>query len=135
MKTILSLCLLIFVGGCTKEEEVPQKLNLNGTFVGKITGWAQPMPINGTATWTVVHTGNEITASIVYNSDVVGFNIPKYKGTVVNDTTLIGGFIEIATTSIVNGKISKDGNHITCATASNDPSINYVRVAFDLTKK
>lgn len=134
MKKIVSLLVLVLPWGC-KKDDVPAKLDLNGVFVGKVTGWAQPIAINGTATWTVVHTGNEITASIVYNSDVVGFNIPKYKGTIVNDTTLVGGFIEIPAPSIVNGKISKDGNHITCATASNDPSINYVRVAFDLTRR
>lgn len=134
MKKIIVFLFLILFLGC-KKEDVPAKLDLNGVFVGKITGWAQPMPINGTATWTVVHVGNEITASITYNSDVAGFNLPKYKGTIINDTILNGGFIEIPVRSIINGKISKDGNRITCATASDDPSINYTRVSFDLTRK
>ncbi len=134
MKKIVGLFVLILLWGC-KKDDVPAKLDLNGVFVGKVTGWAQPMVINGTATWTIVHVGNEITANIVYGSDVVGFNVPKYKGTIVNDTTLIGGFIDIPANSNINGKISKDGNRITCSTASNDPSISYVRVAFDLTRK
>jgi hypothetical protein len=132
MKKIVSLLFLISFWGCTKED-TPKKLDLNGTFVGTVTGWAQPLPINGSATWVVTHIGDEITANITYQN-VTGFNIPKYKGKIVNDTTLIGGFTEIGT-SIVNGKISKDGNRITCATASSDPSYNYFRVSFDLMKK
>lgn len=133
MKKIVGLFLIAAFWGCTKDDVV-EKLDLNGTFTGKITGWAQPMSINGNATWVVVHTGNEITANITYEN-VSGFNVAKYKGTITNDTTLTGGFIEIPTKSVVNGKISKDGKRITCATDTSDPSINYVRVSFDLTKK
>ncbi len=133
MKKSIGLLLLILIGGCSKEE-VPAKLDLNGTFVGTVVGKAPNTTFNGTATWVITHVGNEISAEITYQN-VMGFNIPKYKGTIVNDTTLNGGFIEIPVQSFVNGKISKDGNHITCATASNDPSLSFIKVSFDLTRK
>jgi hypothetical protein len=133
MKKIVGLLLLILLWGC-KKDDVPAKLDLNGTFVGTVTGWSQPSPINGSVTWVVTHIGDEITANITYYAGSPG-GVPKYKGKIVNDTTLIGGFIDIPAVSIVNGKISKDGNRITCATASSDPTYNYFRVSFDLTRK
>jgi hypothetical protein len=133
MKNAASLLLLILFWGC-KKDDVPAKLDLNGTFVGTVTGWAQPLPINGSATWVVTHVGDEITANITYYAGSPG-GVPKYKGKIVNDTTLIGGFVDIPATSIVNGKISKDGNRITCATATSDPTHSYFRVSFDLMRK
>ncbi len=133
MKKTIWFLVLILLWGC-KKEEVSAKLDLNGTFVGTVTGWSQPLPINGSATWVVTHVGDEITANITYYAGSPG-GVPKYKGKIVNDTTLIGGFIDIPAASIVNGKISKDGNRITCATASTDPTYNYFRVSFDLTRK
>lgn len=138
MKRTGCFLLMILLLGC-KKEDVPAKLDLNGTFVGTVTGWAQPLPINGTATWVITHIGDEITANINYDigSSSIGSpgSVTKYKGKIVNDTTLTGGFIDIPANSYVNGKISKDGNHITCATTSLDPTYNYFRVSFDLTRK
>lgn len=152
MKKILSFMLLLLFWGCTKEEDITQKLDLNGSFSGKVTGKLDPAYFDGTATWVVTHQGNELLADITYqnvSAQGPGFpstndykiTIKKYKATIVNDTTFSGGFVDVnlinipSYKSVVNGKISKDGKRITCATDGSDPAINYVRFSFDLTKK
>lgn len=134
MKKMMQLFLLSLFLGCTREDEIPEKLDLNGIFTGKITGYAQPLAVNGNATWVITHQGSEFSADITYEN-VTGFNVPKYKGTVINDTTFVGGFVNVVPKSIVNGKISKNGNQIICSTDGTDPNVNYVRITFDLLRK
>ncbi len=146
MKKILSFMLLLLFGECTKEEVVPPKLDVNGSFSGKVTGKIDPYYFDGTATWVITHQGNELLADITYQNVTANgpavpqvndykITIKKYKATIVNDTTFVGGFTDISAKSVVNGKISKDGKRITCATDGSDPTVNYVRFSFDLTKK
>lgn len=118
MKKMVGLLLKITFLGCTKEDDTPKKFDLNGTFVATVAGWSQPLPINDLATWVATYIDDRITANITYYLGSPGR--AKYKGKIVNDTTLIGGFIDIPATSIVNEKISKDGNRITCATATSN---------------
>lgn len=149
MKQIGILILIIIVGACTKEE-VSKSLDLNGTFSGKVTGKLDPYYFDGTATWVVTHQDSIITVDIDYLSvSANGPGVPqpvtnfetqiklfrKYKAKIVNDTTIVGGFTDIPANSYVNGKISKDGTKITCATTGNDPTVNYVRFSYELTKK
>lgn len=149
MKKIVMLILLIIVGACTKEE-ISKKVDLNGTFTGKVTGKLDPYYFDGTATWVITHQDSVITVEIDYlNVSANGPGVPqpvtnfetqiklarKYKAKIINDTTFVGGFTDIPANSYVNGKISKDGKKITCATTGNDPTVNYVRFSYDLTKK
>lgn len=149
MKEIRILVLIIIVGACTKED-ASKNLDLNGVFSGKVTGKIDPYYFDGTATWVVTHQDSSITVDIDYlNVSANGSGVPqpvtnferqikffrKYKAKIVNDTTFVGGFTDISANSYVNGKISKDGTKITCATAGNDPTVNYVRFSYDLTKK
>lgn len=149
MKNIAFISLIALLMGCTKEDDVQKKVDLNGTFTGKVTGKLDPYYFDGTATWVVVHQGSELTADISYqNVTANGPGVPqivtnyenqikikKYKATMTSDTTFVGGFTDITAKSVVNGKISKDGKKITCLTDGSDPSYNYVRFSFDLTKK
>lgn len=142
------LMLIIIVGACTKEE-VSKKLNLNGTFTGKVTGKLDPYYFNGTANWVVTHQDSIITVEIDYlNVSASGPRVQpvtnfetqiklarKYKAKIINDSTFVGGFTDVPANTYVNGKISKDGTKITCATTANDPTVNYVRFSYDLTKK
>lgn len=50
MKKIAIIVLVFSLFSCEKEEVI-QKLDLNGTYEGSITGWSQPIPVSGTAVW------------------------------------------------------------------------------------
>ena len=138
MKNIGGLLLIVLFWGCTKEEEITaqKKIDLNGTFSGKVTGFAySPASINGIATWFISHQENDLTVTISYEN-INNVIIPtKYQGKIVNDTTIVGGFLNVIKKSVVNGKISKDGKQISCSTDATDPDYNYVRLSFDLIKK
>lgn len=149
MKKIVMLILLITVGACTKEE-ISKKVDLNGTFTGKVTGKLDPYYFDGTATWVITHQDSVITVEIDYlNVSANGPGVPqpvtnfetqiklarKYKAKIINDSTFVGSFTDVPANNFVNGKFSKDGTKITCATAANDPTVNYVRFSYNLTKK
>ena len=134
MKKIIGFWILLLFTACDKAE-VQKKLDLNGTFEGTLTGWAQPINLNGTAKWIITHTGDKIDAKIINSAQYVADTF-TYSGTVINDTTFIGKFMASGTqSSSVNGTISKDGNHIVAKTALNDQWYEYVRVTYDLTRK
>ncbi|MFN3488787.1 MAG: hypothetical protein ACK4YV_06625 [Emticicia sp.] len=149
MKKITISMLIIIIGACIKED-VNKNLDLNSTFSGKVTGKLDPYYFDGTSTWVITHQDSIITVEIDYlNVSANGPGVPKpvtdfekqiklfrkYKAKIINDTTFVGGFTDIPANSYVNGQISKDGTKITCATTGNDPTVNYVRFSYDLTRK
>lgn len=135
-KTVIGIVFLFFLG--CKKEEVVQKLDLSGTYEGTISGWSQPLPVSGTAIWKITHQDNKIVADIAH-SELSGawLKTAKYEGTVMNDSTIVGGFIQnsFPNPSVVNGKISNDGKSLVFETSGSDASYNYVRVKYVLSKK
>lgn len=148
MKKIALFLMMFIVAACTTED-VTKKLDLNGTFSGKVSGKLDPYYFNGTATWVVSHQDSIINVVIDYlNVSASGPGVQpvtnfetqiklarKYKAKIINDSTFVGGFTDVPANNYLNGKISKDGTKITCATTGNDPTVNYVRFSYDLTKK
>lgn len=60
-----------------------------------------------------------------------------FNGTVVNDTTITGNFIQSSfpTQGLAVGKISNNGKNLIIETSPKDDAYNYVRVKYSLTKK
>ncbi len=133
MKNIFSIIGIVLLLGCEKEE--PKKLDLNGIFEGTYSGWSQPTNISGKARWEITHTDKTITAKI-YHADAQNNFTPSfnYEGTLSSDSTFEGRFV-VNAVNYFNGKITKNGVHISASTATNDPSRNYFRITYEIDRK
>lgn len=133
MKTILFSVLFLAFMACEKEETAPI-FTLNGTYMGKAVGYAQPFNFDIKTTWVVSHVGDEFKASLTHEGQ--GFNVPKYEGVVKGDSIIVG-FLSPAgynpvTQLQTKGKVYLSGDSLTF---ESDASIPYVRVKYYLKRQ